>query len=325
VRAASIGNMKQVWTNDGHEYDWFNPAQAEGRWFLQHATQVKNIWVPYGRNDSAVALDEPIEKRAFAHVRPANDCHRQAVMDNAAARERDLKSGERRCDLADAPSDLGLRRHVDVVFGKVDARFEQRNQFHERLLGRRSAAAERTAHLAGSLARLRQRLRFDQVANRFGLRKVQSARQKSTLREFAGLGQPCAQLQCASKQKLQHHRRPMRSNLNQIFRRVRIRRAEESHKSFVNARETGARTFRICRLLHGARSLPEIDHVGQSGMSVLKGLMGPHEHRGNRRGLRPTQAHDSDAAPPRRRGDRSDGVSCGARFEIWRGHRLHSV
>jgi aldehyde dehydrogenase (NAD+) len=48
VRAASVGNMKQVWTNDGHEYDWFNPAQAEGRWFLQHATQVKNIWVPYG-------------------------------------------------------------------------------------------------------------------------------------------------------------------------------------------------------------------------------------------------------------------------------------
>jgi len=47
VRAASTGNMKQVWTNDGHEYDWFHP-QAEGRWFLQHATQVKNIWVPYG-------------------------------------------------------------------------------------------------------------------------------------------------------------------------------------------------------------------------------------------------------------------------------------
>ena len=48
VRAASIGNMKQVWTNDGREYDWFDRAQAEGRWFLQHATQVKNVWVPYG-------------------------------------------------------------------------------------------------------------------------------------------------------------------------------------------------------------------------------------------------------------------------------------
>jgi aldehyde dehydrogenase (NAD+) len=48
VRAASTGNMKQVWTNDGREYDWFDRAQGEGRWFLQHATQVKNIWVPYG-------------------------------------------------------------------------------------------------------------------------------------------------------------------------------------------------------------------------------------------------------------------------------------
>jgi len=48
VRAASTGNMKQVWTNDGREYDWFDRATAEGRWFLQHATQVKNIWTPYG-------------------------------------------------------------------------------------------------------------------------------------------------------------------------------------------------------------------------------------------------------------------------------------
>jgi len=42
--------MKQVWTNDGHEYDCFNLAQAEGRWFLQHVTPVKNIWVPYGES-----------------------------------------------------------------------------------------------------------------------------------------------------------------------------------------------------------------------------------------------------------------------------------
>ncbi len=48
VKAASIGNLKQVWTNEGHAYNWFDAAHAEGRWFLQHATQVKNIWVPYG-------------------------------------------------------------------------------------------------------------------------------------------------------------------------------------------------------------------------------------------------------------------------------------
>jgi aldehyde dehydrogenase (NAD+) len=48
AKAMSIGNLKQVWTNEGRALDWFNPKFAEGRWFLEHATQVKNIWVPYG-------------------------------------------------------------------------------------------------------------------------------------------------------------------------------------------------------------------------------------------------------------------------------------
>jgi aldehyde dehydrogenase (NAD+) len=48
VKALSIGNLKQVFTNEGRVIDWFDNRQAEGRWFLQHAVQVKNIWVPYG-------------------------------------------------------------------------------------------------------------------------------------------------------------------------------------------------------------------------------------------------------------------------------------
>jgi aldehyde dehydrogenase (NAD+) len=48
AKTLSAGNLKQVWTNDGRAIDWFNVQQAEGRWFLQHAYQVKNIWVPYG-------------------------------------------------------------------------------------------------------------------------------------------------------------------------------------------------------------------------------------------------------------------------------------
>ena len=48
AKVYSIGNLKQVWTNEGRVIDWFDPKYAEGRWFLDHATQVKNIWVPYG-------------------------------------------------------------------------------------------------------------------------------------------------------------------------------------------------------------------------------------------------------------------------------------
>jgi aldehyde dehydrogenase (NAD+) len=48
AKAMSTGNLKQVWTNEGRLIDWFDAKVAEGRWFLEHATQVKNIWVPYG-------------------------------------------------------------------------------------------------------------------------------------------------------------------------------------------------------------------------------------------------------------------------------------
>jgi aldehyde dehydrogenase (NAD+) len=48
VKAASVGNLKQVWTNDKYDIDWFDNKQCDGRYFMRHATQIKNIWVPYG-------------------------------------------------------------------------------------------------------------------------------------------------------------------------------------------------------------------------------------------------------------------------------------
>jgi aldehyde dehydrogenase (NAD+) len=48
AKALSAGNLKQVWTNEGRATDLFKTEQGEGRFYLQHAYQVKNIWVPYG-------------------------------------------------------------------------------------------------------------------------------------------------------------------------------------------------------------------------------------------------------------------------------------
>ena len=47
VEAASISNLKATWT-DGGQRDWLSAAQSQGREFLRRATQVKNIWTPYG-------------------------------------------------------------------------------------------------------------------------------------------------------------------------------------------------------------------------------------------------------------------------------------
>lgn len=44
----STGNMKIVWTCDGKELDWFDSQQSEGREWMRRASQVKNVWIPYG-------------------------------------------------------------------------------------------------------------------------------------------------------------------------------------------------------------------------------------------------------------------------------------
>jgi len=44
----SSGNMKIVWTNDGKKLDWFDNRQSEGRIWMRRASQVKNVWIPYG-------------------------------------------------------------------------------------------------------------------------------------------------------------------------------------------------------------------------------------------------------------------------------------
>ena len=48
VEFASAGNMKRTWVSNGHKRDWLDATQGEGQEFLREATQVKNIWVPYG-------------------------------------------------------------------------------------------------------------------------------------------------------------------------------------------------------------------------------------------------------------------------------------
>ena len=48
VERLSTGNMKQTWTQPGIVRRWRTREQGEGHEFLRRATQIKNIWIPYG-------------------------------------------------------------------------------------------------------------------------------------------------------------------------------------------------------------------------------------------------------------------------------------
>ena len=46
IEEASAGNMKRTWIIP--DRDWLDVRQGEGRELLRRATEVKNIWIPYG-------------------------------------------------------------------------------------------------------------------------------------------------------------------------------------------------------------------------------------------------------------------------------------
>jgi aldehyde dehydrogenase (NAD+) len=48
VEKASVGNLKQTWTSRGLYYDLADSELFAGDYFLRRATQVKNVWIPYG-------------------------------------------------------------------------------------------------------------------------------------------------------------------------------------------------------------------------------------------------------------------------------------
>jgi len=48
VEKRSAGNLKRTWVSGGRGRDWARPGQGRSLEFLRQASQVKNVWVPYG-------------------------------------------------------------------------------------------------------------------------------------------------------------------------------------------------------------------------------------------------------------------------------------
>ncbi|MTV37258.1 aldehyde dehydrogenase family protein [Duganella radicis] len=48
VERLSATSLKRTWVGGAKGRDWYSTAQAGGRAVLAHASQVKNIWIPYG-------------------------------------------------------------------------------------------------------------------------------------------------------------------------------------------------------------------------------------------------------------------------------------
>ena len=48
VESISAKDLKRLWVNEDLDRNWIDPMQGEGLEFLRNATEIKNIWTPYG-------------------------------------------------------------------------------------------------------------------------------------------------------------------------------------------------------------------------------------------------------------------------------------
>ena len=48
VEEEAAATMKRTWVNYGLYHDWEDDEQGQSASFLRKATEIKNIWIPYG-------------------------------------------------------------------------------------------------------------------------------------------------------------------------------------------------------------------------------------------------------------------------------------
>ena len=134
----------------------------------------------------------------------------------------------------EAAQDLGGGRDADVVFGEIDAGFEQRDEFQQLRLDGREAARDRALRLLRGDARLVERGGFDQIADGFGLGEIDAAVEESAQREFARFGEARARAHGAVEAVPQDDGRAMAGDFDHVFGGVGTRRGEVGDDDFID-------------------------------------------------------------------------------------------
>ena len=158
----------------------------------------------------------------------------------------------------DPPQNFFRRGDADIVFGEVDAGFEQGDQFEKLLLERRDAARNRAARLLRGDARLIQRGGVDQVADRLGLRQIDAAIQIGPQREFARLGEARARFERPFDGVAQNHGRAVAGNLDHVFGGVGAGRRKICDHNLINGMAARVNNSAICAC-HGCQFGPAVN------------------------------------------------------------------
>jgi hypothetical protein len=245
----------------------------------------------YIRDDGAILFEEPIEQAAFSGVRRPHDCERETVTHQIAVSEAVYETCRTLLDGTQAAQQFFGRRHVDIVFGEVDAGFEQGDQFGELRLERGQHLRYGSLRLAGGYAGLIESGRFDEVANGFGLRQIDAAVDIGAEGELAWFGDAGSEFEAAGDAVAKDYGRTVAGDLDYVFGGVRAGCGKESDDYFV---------YQVARC---------VGQFTEGGAPGGKGAVEADYPCRECSGLRPGKANYAYTSTAGWRGNGGDGVS----------------
>ena len=110
-------------------------------------------------------------------------------MDDLAVSKAGGKLIERFANGGDAFENGCVGQDGHIVFGEIDAGFEHGDQLNQLLLDRLQTPGESAFKLLRGDLRLVERLRVDEIADRFGLCEIDAAVEEGAHGELSGLGE----------------------------------------------------------------------------------------------------------------------------------------
>ena len=166
-------------------------------------------------------------------------------MHDLAVSESSGKLLERLAHGENAFEDCRAGQDRDVVFGEVDAGFEHNDQLDQLLFDWLQTSGESALELLGGDLRLVERLGVDQVADGFGLGKIDAAVEESTHGELARFGETRSGGDEQLDNVPEDDRRAVGCDLDNVVGSVGMRLGEVSDHDFVDASRVSSFRFPV--------------------------------------------------------------------------------
>ncbi len=126
----------------------------------------------YVRHNRPILLQQTVEQTALADIGTSEDREFETFTQHLPVTGTARQPFQLASNRLQPRAQLAGARHADIVLREINSGFQQRDQFQQLGLHGFHFARQGARDLAGRHARLMQSGRFNQIAHRFGLRKI---------------------------------------------------------------------------------------------------------------------------------------------------------